>query len=178
MDLTLGRSKAVHFRSVEGSLQTSLKVGTDDELLIILNDLDNTPATRFASAALTSFFVGFKEEINREFLSAPLESGLYIRCLFVDLSQVPADVQAMLGDTREAPVSVAVPHRTVGQPHDIFIVCGPDLQERCQGDILRGTDLQLLYGDILRVLLTVALGGDIETDVLLPKLVKLIRKTI
>lgn len=178
MELTLGRSEAVHFHAVEDCLQTSLKLGPDDRILVVLNDMDSSPATRFASAALASFFAGFRKEIDREFLSAPLEHALYIRCSIVDVSRAPADIQAMLGGSQSAAASVAVANRTADEPHDIFIFCRVDLQERCQGDMLRGTELQLLYGEVLRALLAVALGGDIESEVLRPKVVRLIRMTI
>lgn len=177
-DMTLARSTAVHFHSVMGSLQTSFNMGPDGEMLVVLNDLDNTPATRFAAAAITSFFVGFREEIDREFLAVPLENALYIRCSIVDLSQAPADIHAAFGSSREIPIGVAVMPRSGAQPHDVLIACQPDLQGRCQGDMLRGTELQVLYGEVLRAVLVVALGGDIEPEVLRPKIVKLIRQTI
>jgi tetratricopeptide (TPR) repeat protein len=178
MELTLGKSEAVHFHSVEDYLQTSFKLGPEDKMLVVLNDIDSSPATRFASAALTSFFTGFRKEIDREFLSAPLEHALYIRCSVVDVSQAPADIQTILSASNDTAVSVAVTNRKAGEPHDIFIVCKPDLQERCQGDMLHGTELQILYGEVLRALLAVVLGGDIESEVLRPKIVRIVRMTI
>jgi hypothetical protein len=145
---------------------------------MVVNDLDNTPATRFAVAALVSFFVGFRKEIDREFLSVPLEKGLYIRCSIVDVSKAPEDIQSVFEADQSAAVSVSMQRRAVGQPHDIFVACRPNIQERCQGDILRGTELQLLYGQVLRALLAVALGGDIESEVLRPKIITLVRQTI
>lgn len=178
MNLTLGHSEVVRFHAIEDYLQTSLNLGPDDKILVVLNDIDGTPATRFASTVLVSFFAGFRKEIDREFLSAPLERALYIRCSIIDISQAPADVQARLGVSENGAASVAITSRVAGEPHDIFIVCKPDLQERCQGDMLRGTELQILYGEVLRALLAVALGGDIELEVLRPKVVRLVRMTI
>ena len=43
---------------------------------------------------------------------------------------------------------------------------------------MRATDLQFMYADVLRALLTVVLGGDIESEVLRPKIVSLIKRTI
>jgi hypothetical protein len=60
----------------------------------------------------------------------------------------------------------------------MLIGCRPDLQERCQGDTMRATELQFIYADVLRALLAMALGGDIEAALLRPKIVSLIRKTI
>jgi hypothetical protein len=177
-ELAFGRSAAVHFRSVEDSVQTTLKVGPGDKILIVLNDIDSSPATRFAAAALTSFFVGFREDIDREFLSVPLENALYIRCSLIDVANAPEDIKVVFGDIQNAAVRVASARDSGGQGHDIFIGCRPDLQELCQGDMLRGTELQFMYAEILRALLAVALGGDIESEVLRPKIVRLIRKTI
>jgi len=177
-ELTFGQSNAVHFRSVEESVQTTLKVGPGEKILIVLNDIDSTPATRFSAAALTCFFVGFREDIDREFLSVPLESALYIRCTFIDVANAPEDIKTAFGDIQNSAVRVASAPDAGGRGHDIFIACRPDLQERCQGDMLRGTELQFMYAEVLRALMAVALGGDIEMEVLRPKIVKLIRKTI
>lgn len=177
-ELTVGQSKAVHFHSVNEHLQTSLKIGPDNNVLIVLDDLDGTPATRFLLTALTCFFAGFREDINREFLLVPLESGLYIRCSIVDVSKAPEDIQRVLGTPSESPVSIAMFDPRSGRAHDMFITCRPDLQECCQGDTMKATELQFMYADVLRALLTMALGGKIEAEVLRPKIVSLIRKTI
>lgn len=44
--------------------------------------------------------------------------------------------------------------------------------------MLRGTELQFMYAEVLRALLAVALGGNIELELLRPKIVRLVRKTI
>jgi hypothetical protein len=43
---------------------------------------------------------------------------------------------------------------------------------------MKGTELQFMYADVLRALFALALGGDIESEVLRPKIVSIIRKTI
>lgn len=176
--LTLGKSKAIHFHSAGMELQTTFNIGPDDRILMVLTDLDNTPATRFAAAALTSFFVGFRKEIDREFLSAPLENAPYIRCSMMDVSEAPGDIQEILEADQTVAVALSNKGRTASEPHDILVACRPNIQERCQGDMLRGTELQVLYGQVLRAILLVALGGDIESEMLRPKIVKLIRQTI
>lgn len=178
MDLTLGHAEAIHFRSIDGQLQTNFNIGPDNDILMVVDDLDNTSATRFAVAALVSFFVGFKEEIDREFLSVPIQQGLYVRCSILDVSKAPEDIAAMFGTDQSVAVSVSAQRRVVDQPQNILVACRPNIQERCQGDMLRGTELQLLYGQVLRALLVVALGGDIESEVLRPKIVKLVQQTI
>ncbi len=178
MDITLGQSRAVRFHSVEDSLQASFHLGLGDRVLVVLNDIDPSPATRFLLAAVASFFVGFREEIDREFLAAPLENALYIRCSIVDLSKAPNDIREQLTVPDAGAVSMSVRRRASGQTHDIFIACSPDVQERCQGDMLKATELQFMYADLLRALLVITLGGEIESEVLRPKIVSLIRKTI
>ena len=64
------------------------------------------------------------------------------------------------------------------RPTSLFIACRKDLQERCQGDPMKATELQFMYADILRSVIAAALGGDIEAELLRPKLASIIRKTI
>jgi len=79
----------------------------------------------------------------------------------------------------QGPVMIAMfdPSRS-GRPSELFIACREGLQERCQGDPMKATDLQFMYADILRAVLAVALGGDIEAEVLRPKIVSIMKKTI
>jgi len=75
-------------------------------------------------------------------------------------------------------VSVAMFEPRSGRPYELFIACRPDVQERCQGDTMKATELQFMYADILRAVLMIVLGGNIEAEMLRPKIVSLIRKTI
>jgi hypothetical protein len=43
---------------------------------------------------------------------------------------------------------------------------------------MKATDLQFMYADVLRAVLAVSLGGDIEADILRPKIVSIIKKSI
>jgi hypothetical protein len=156
-ELTIGQSKSVHFHSVDGRLQTSLKIGPEDKILIVLDDIDSTPATRFLATALACFFTAFREDMDREFLSSPIESGIYIRCTIIDMTDAPEDIRQILQGQSEGPVSVAMFEPRSGRPYELFIACRPDVQERCQGDTMKATELQFM---------------------LRPKIVSLIRKTI
>ena len=135
-------------------------------------------ATRFCSTAPTCFFVAFRKDIEREFLSSRMDSGLFIRCSIVDATQVPDDLRAILAQNADVPVTVAMFDPRSDRPRELIIACRGDLQERCRGDTMQATDLQFMYADVLRPLVTVALGDDIELEVLRPKIVELIKKTI
>ena len=43
---------------------------------------------------------------------------------------------------------------------------------------MKVSDLQIMYADALRAVINVALGGEIEDEVLRPKLVALLRSTV
>ncbi|MDN5005543.1 DUF4062 domain-containing protein [Bradyrhizobium sp. GCM10027634] len=177
--LTLGRSKAIHFHAVANHLQTSLTIGPDDKILIVLDDIDATPATRFCSTALACFFSAFRNDIDRVFFSSPIESGIFVRCSIVDMADAPDDIRAMLaGNEIPGPVVVAMVEPASDRPRSLFIACREDLQERCQGDPMKATEIQYMYADVLRAVIAVALGGDIEAEVLRPKILSIIRKTI
>lgn len=177
-DLTLGQSKSVHFRDVGQHLQTAFNMGPDDKILIVLDDIDGTPATRFCSIALSCFFMAFRRDIDRMFLSSPMESGLFIRCSIVDSAQAPKDIQAALQNNTDVPITVAMFEPKSDEPRELIIACRDDLQSRCHADPMKATDLQFMYADVLRALLTVVLGGDIDSAVLRPKIVSLIARTI
>lgn len=177
--LTLSKSKAIHFHSVANHLQTSLAIGPDDKILLVLDDIDGTPATRFCSTALACFFSAFRKDIDRVFFSSPIESGIFVRCSIVDMTDAPDDIRAMLeGNDAVGPVVVATLEPAANRPRSLFIACREDLPERCQGDPMKATELQYMYADVLRSVIAVALGGDIEAEVLRPKIVTIIRKTI
>jgi tetratricopeptide (TPR) repeat protein len=177
-ELTLGQSKSISFHSVAHHLQTSFTIGAQDKVLIVLDDIDGTRATRFCSTALTCFFIAFRKDIEREFLSGSMDSGLFIRCSIVDAAQVPDDLRAVLEQNADVPVTIAMFDPKSDRPRELIIACREDLQERCRGDTMQATDLQFMYADVLRALMTIALGGDIEPEVLRPKIVALIKKTI
>ncbi|MEH2480560.1 tetratricopeptide (TPR) repeat protein [Nitrobacteraceae bacterium AZCC 2146] len=178
-DLTLGKSKAIHFHSVANHLQTSLTIGPDDKILIVFDDIDGTPATRFCSTALACFFSAFRKDIDQVFFSSPITTGIFVRCSIVDMADAPEDIRAMLeGNEVPGPVAVAMFEHATNGLSGLFIACREDLQERCQGDPMKATELQYMYADVLRAVIAVALGGDIEAEVLRPKIVSIIRKTI
>ncbi|WP_159008527.1 DUF4062 domain-containing protein [Bradyrhizobium sp. S69] len=179
-ELTLGKSKSIGFHSVDNHLQTTLTLGPENKILVVLDDIDGTPATRFCSTALTCFFSAFRRDIDGMFLSSPMMSGISVRCSIVDAAGAPADIRTMLeGNGPQGPVMIAMfdPSQS-GGPSELFIACREDLQERCQGDPMKATDLQFMYADILRAVLAVALGGDIEVEVLRPKISSIMKKTI
>lgn len=102
------------------------------------------------------------------------------RCSIVDAAGASANIRAMLqGNMDEGPVMVAMfdPSKS-DRPNELFIACQEDLQERCQGDPMRATDLQFMYADVLRAVLAIALGGDIEAEVLRPKIISIMKRTI
>ncbi len=177
-DLTLGQSKSIHFHAVGQHLQTSFNMGPENKVLIVLDDIDGTQATRFCSTALSCFFTAFRGDIDRMFLSSPIENGLFIRCSIVDSAKAPADIRAVLQNNTDVPVTVAMFEPKSDQPRELIIACRDDLQSRCHADPMKATDLQFMYTDVLRALLIVVLGGDIESAVLRPKIVSLITRTI
>jgi hypothetical protein len=125
-ELTIGQSKTVNFRSAKGCLQTTLKLGPADKVLVVLDDIDSTPASRFLATALTCFFTGFRKEIDREFLSVPMASGIYVRCTIIDMADAPDDVRQRLQGKSESAVSVAMFEPRDGRAWELFIACRPD----------------------------------------------------
>jgi tetratricopeptide (TPR) repeat protein len=178
-DVTLGHSEKIHFHSLStGELQTSLSLGRNDKLLLVLDDVDSNSATRFVTISVASFFTGYRAEIDQEFLPA-LENGTFVRCCILDMEHAPADIrERFVQVAAEAPVVVAQIEADSGRPHELIIACRPDVQQQCHGDPLRATELQFMYADVLRAVLRAALGGQIESDILRPKIISLLRSTI
>lgn len=179
-DLTLGRHKELSFRSPEsGQLQISFALGADERILIILNDIDASPGTRFVIFALASFLIGYKAEINREFLSSPLSEGRVVTINVLDLANAPQDLRAPLEHAAgDSSIAIVYSEDKGDHSRDLMIACRPDVQERCQGDPLRATELQFMYADALRSVLFATLEGQVEDEVLRPKIMALLRATI
>jgi tetratricopeptide (TPR) repeat protein len=179
-DLTIGNSEKVRFHSsTGGELQASVKLGQTDKVLLVFDDLDSNSATRFVAISLVSFFTGYRMEIDQEFLARPLQDGIYIRCNILDVAEAPADIREQLENAAtDAPVVIVFFEPNAGRTHELIIVCRPDIQQRCQGDPLRATELQFMYADVLRAVLQLVLGGQIESELLRPKIVSLLRSTI
>jgi tetratricopeptide (TPR) repeat protein len=178
--LTIGNSKKVNFHSsANGELQASVKLGQEDKVLLVFDDLDTNLATRFVALSLVSFFTGYRMEIDQEFLARPLKEGTYVRCNILDVAEAPADIREQLQDAAsDAPVAIVFFESGAERTHELIIACRSDVQEKCQGDPLRATELQFMYADVLRAILQVVLGGQIESEVLRPKIVSLLRSTI
>ena len=179
-DRTIGHSERIHFHSLNtGELQTSIKLGPDDKVLLVLDDLDSNLSTRFVTISLASFFMGYRMEIDREFLASSLKEGTYIRCSIIDMAEAPSDIRQQLEEVAsDAPVAIAYFGASSGEPHELIVACRPDVQQRCQGDPLRATELQFMYADVLRAVLDATSGGQIEFEVLRPKIASLLRSTI
>jgi tetratricopeptide (TPR) repeat protein len=179
-DQTLGASDNVHFHTASGrELQITLKLGKDDGVLLVIDDLESIPSTRFVALALASFFTGYRQEIYRDFLAGPIEGGTYIRVSVLDMAQAPADIRQQLEQAAsDAPVAIAHFGQTSQSPRHLIVACRPDVQQRCQGDPLKATDLLYMYADVLRAVLQLGFGGDLEDEVLRPKIVSLLRSTI
>ncbi len=61
-DQSIGRSRHAQFRQTpSGHLQISLHLGSENHVLLVLDDVEGTPATRFVTLSLASFFLGFRE---------------------------------------------------------------------------------------------------------------------
>jgi len=179
-DLTIGSSEKVRFHSsTGGELQASVKLGLEDKVLLVFDDLDSNSATRFVALSLVGFFTGYRTEIDHEFLARPLQDGTYIRCNILDVAEAPADIRAQLeSGASEAPVAIVAFENGPRSAHELIIACRPDVEQRCQGDPLRATGLQFMYADVLRAVLQLVLGGQIEPELLRPKIVSLLRSTV
>lgn len=178
-DVALGPAKGIHFHQVEGHLQINLHIGCDDNVLVIFDALDLTPSTHFAAICLSTFFLVHRADIDREFLSTPSAGGLCLRLSFADTETAPADLRNLLAQTtKDRPVAVAASTDENKKVDQLIVACRPDLVSLCRGDPLAATELQFLYGDVLRNVLFAVLGGDINDDIIRPKLVSLIHTTI
>lgn len=177
-DLILSKSKGLTFRATpDGHLQISFKLGLDGKLLVTITDIDTTPATRFVGLAIASFIVGYREEINRDFLSSPIKDATHVHVSLLDADQAPADMKEMVDDASEASSVGVMAFKGKAGERSLYVICSRNAQQRCKGDPLQATELQFMYADILRALLYTTLG-EIEEDVLRPKIVSLLRSTI
>jgi hypothetical protein len=180
-DQSIGQSRDVQFRQTpSGHLQISIHLGSSDRVLLVLDDVDGTPATRFVTLSLASFFLGFREEITRDFLSGEIPGGTCVRIGVVDIERVPNSVRAQLQEAAaQSPIAIAHFRQDERRrPDDLIVACKADAQQKCRGDPLKVSDLQLMYADALRAVLNATLGGEIEDEVLRPKLVALLRSTV
>jgi len=177
--LTLGKAEDVYFQpSREGNVQVSFNLGADKGILVVLSDLDASHCSRFVTLALTAVLYGYRDEINREFFASPTEEATILQIRVLDISSAPEDIKDELNaKAQQSSIAVFMNERPNGNL-EMFVACREDAQERCQGDPLEATDLQFMYAEVIRAILHMSLGDQVDEDVLRPKIVKLLRSTI
>lgn len=177
--LTLGKAKNLFFQpSSEGNLQVSFNIGIDEKILVVMSDVDATQNSRFVILALTSMLYGYRIDINREFFASPAEQSSILQIRILAIESAPKDIKTELNARAEHSSIVVFMNERPNGSLEMFVACRSDAQQRCQGDPREATDLQFMYAEIIRAILHMTLGEEVDDDVLRPKIGKLLRSTI
>jgi tetratricopeptide (TPR) repeat protein len=151
-------------------------------VVISIVSMDDTPETALACSALAMFLKSFELELNRELIgnSAALDEA---QIFIGHIDHFPEDVRKSvesLGITEtlhNAQVAVTRPnHFDKGVP--TWIVLSPTFNEKIIFGEGTGGSLQMLFGRTLTELTFQLLKTEVESEVIRPKVVSLVRRTI
>ncbi|MEK6334809.1 MAG: DUF4062 domain-containing protein [Acidobacteriota bacterium] len=151
-------------------------------VVISIVSMDDTPETALACSALAMFLKSFELELNRELIgnSAALDEA---QIFIGHIDHFPDDVRKSiesLGITetlQNAQVAVTRPsHFDKGVP--TWVVLSPTFNEKIIFGEGTGGSLQMLFGRTLTELTFQLLKKEVESEVIRPKVVSLVRRTI
>jgi hypothetical protein len=133
----------------------------------------------FIAAALVSlFFKGFEKSIA-EILSVPAiprrELDLYVG----NIDSTPSDIRSYFPVSFDTCVVARPSHPAADSEHiPTFVVCSSDLAKKWKVGTGSGSAVQVLIGKVLIEVVYQLLNGEVDLDVLEPKVVEIVKETI
>lgn len=168
--------KGFHFKpKADGSIWT-IRVDLRQPVLLIITCLDFRLDT-FVAAALTAlFFKGFETEIS-EMLTVPQIPNRELDIYIGNVESMPHDIrESFPSEFRICAVTRPADPKRYSMP--TFVVCSQDIADQWESGTGSGSAAQVLLGEILIEASYQFLQGEVDLEVIKPKVINLMKRTI
>jgi hypothetical protein len=171
----------VHFKPYnDGSGHWVLYLNLGRNLICSISTLDGRVDTSVAACLVAVFLKGFENEIQTEVFSGNEVARSEISIEVGNIESVPSDIRSYISPTLShqacAVTRDAKPKSSDHVP--VFVFCRANIQDEWRLEPGKGSALHLLLGLTLVALVFQLLNGEIESAVLEPKIVHLVRTTV
>jgi hypothetical protein len=171
----------VHFKPYnDGSGHWVLYLNVGRKVICSISTLDGRVDSSVAALLLAVFLKGFEKEIQAELLSTTEVARSEISIEVANIESAPPEIRPYVSPTLSHQ-ACAVTRATDPKSSDqvpVFVFCRAGIQDEWRLEPGKGSALHLFLGLTLVELVFQLLNGEIETAVLEPKIVNLVRKAV
>jgi hypothetical protein len=169
------RVVGLHFKFKEGGSSWVAGLSLREPIILTVNCLDDRIDTFTAATLLALFFKGFEQSIS-EMLSVPEIPRRELDIYVGNIESMPQDMRSYfpVDFTICAVTRPAIP--TGDNP--TFVLCREDIGKQWRVGTGSGSAVQGLLGEVLLEVAYQLLRGEVDFDVLRPKIVLIARKTV
>jgi tetratricopeptide (TPR) repeat protein len=169
---------SIHFKHSSGGFSWVVRLDFRQPVIVTIVCLDDRVDTLIAATFLTFFFKGFEDNIS-EMLSVPQISKREVDIYIGNIDAVPADVRPLFSEELRV-CAVTRPSKAAQTDKNMptFVVCSPNIGKEWRTGTGSGSAIQLLIARVLIELVYQLLKGEVDLEVLEPKIMEIVRSTI
>jgi len=177
-DIIQDRIGGLHFKPKDDGALWVIALSLRQPVILTITCLDSCVETFTAAALLALFFKGFEQSIA-ELIEVPQVVRRELDIYVCNVDSMPSDIRSYLPEdfttcavTRPARPSVA------GEYVPTFVVCHHDIGRQWQTGTGSSSSVQALLGWVLIEVVYQLLNGEVDLDVLRPKILQVLRQTV
>jgi len=171
----------IHFKPYsDGSGHWVLYLNLGRNVICSISTMDGRVDSSVAALLVAVFLKGFEKEIQTEIFSTSDVARSEISIEVANIESVPSDMRSYISPTLSHQ-ACAVTRATNPKSSDqvpLFIFCRANIQDEWKLEPGKGSALHLLLGLTLVEMVFQLFNGEIETAVLEPKIINLIKATV
>jgi len=177
-DRAQDRIAGLHFKPKADGALWVIGLNLRQPVILTITCLDDRVDTFIAAAFLAVFFKGFEQGIA-EMLSVPQIPRHELDICVANIESMPPDMRPYFpADITTCAVTRPTQPAQKGQYVPTFVVCGRDLGRQWRAGTGSGSAVQVLLGEVLIEVVYQLLEGELDLDVLRPKIVQIAPKTV
>jgi tetratricopeptide (TPR) repeat protein len=177
-DRVQDRISRLHFKPNDNGASWVMRLNLRQPVILTVTCLDNRADTFIAAALLSLFFRGFEQSIA-EMLSVPEIPRRELDIYIGNIDSMPSDMLSYFPASFNTCAVTRPGHPAPDSEHvPTFVVCSADLAKKWEVGTGSGSAVQILIGTVLIEVVYQLLKGEVDLDVLEPKVVEIVRETV
>ncbi len=177
-DTSQDRIAGLHFKPLSGGALWVIALDLRQPVILTISCQDTRLETFTAAALLALFFKGFEASIA-DIIGVPQVPRSELDIFVCNVDSMPQDLQSYF---QEDFTTCAVTRSTRLSKSDeyvpTFVVCHQDIGRQWRTGTGLGSAVQVLIGKVLSEVVYQLLNGEVDLDVLRPKILQILRQTV